>query len=114
MGIDFSITFDFKGNREIGLYFSAWVLIPFVNKGFTFVIFRFYGKVLSFIDKFIMLVRWIAITGTTFLISLAEIWSIPEALATSKFFKILSHVVTSTFAEQSPHIHFEYAFKTLQ
>ena len=91
----FFTIFHIKGNREIGQWLIALVLSFFLDKGFVFAILHFDGKVSSFIYCFIMLVRWIAITGTLSLRNLAGIWFIPEALATPKFFKISSTVATS-------------------
>ena len=75
------------------------MLISFLNKDFIFAILHFEGKVLSFINRFIMSARWIAITGAPSLTNLVEIWFIPEVLRTSKVSKILSTVVvTSTLS----------------
>ena len=56
--MNFSATFDIKSNRETGLYF----LITFLNKGFVFPILHCDGNGSSFIDRLIILVRWVAIT----------------------------------------------------
>ena len=97
--MDLSISFDIKGNREIGLEFLASVLIPFLKKGFIFAILHFDGNVSSFIDVLIILARWIAITGAPSFKNPAEIWSIPEGLTTSIFFKIFSTDNISTFCK---------------
>ena len=71
------------------------VSIPFLNKGFFFATLNFEKKVLSVMGKFVMLARWIVVTRAPSLRNLAEIWSILEDLTASKFFKVLSTVVTS-------------------
>lgn len=62
------------------------VLIAFLRKGFIFAILHSEWKVSSFIDKFIVLARWIALTGAFLLQNLAEIWSKSEAWASCKYF----------------------------
>ena len=52
-----------KENREIDLQLLASFLIAFLNEGFIFAILHFKGKLSRFVDRFIMLAKWIAITG---------------------------------------------------
>ena len=84
--------FDIKGSREMSVIFSS---IPFLNKRFVFTILHFDGKSIKFYRQVMMFLRWIVITRALSLPNLAEIWSTFEAVATTKFFKILSAIVTS-------------------
>ena len=60
-----------------------------------------------------MLARWIAITGATSLRHLADIWSNPDALATSSSLKPYQLLLHLYYVEQNPHIRFESAYNTL-
>ena len=109
--MDFSITFDIKSNREIGLKFLASVLIPFLNKGFILTILHCDENVSSFIDR-LLLARRITITGAPSLGNLEEIWSIPEALATClKSFQLMLH---PNCVKQNPYPYCESAYNTVQ
>lgn len=89
--------------------FLASFLIPFLKEGFTFAILYFEGKVSNFIERKVPSF----ITRAPSLGNLPETRSIPEALATSKFFK-KSYQLLLNLLLQNPHIHFESIYDTLQ
>ena len=102
--MNFSITFVIKGNRKLDLYFFSFSLFSF-SKGFISAILPCDGNISTFVGRLITLARWIAITAALPLKNLAEICSILEALATSKFFKIFSTDATFTLCKaKSSHL----------
>ena len=71
----------------------------FFKQEFYFLYFPFRRRILSFIGRLIILVRWVVVTGAPSFRNLLEIWSVPEDSATYKVFTIFSTDVNSALSK---------------
>ena len=84
----------------------------FVKQRSLFVILHCNRNVTSFINNLVISARWIATTGVPSLRNLAEIWSIPQALASS--LKLVQLMLFLHCVKQNHHTYFKSAYNTLQ
>ena len=109
---------------DSGLIFLSPLTLKAVIFSFRFNSFlkqRFYFCYLTFRRKSIKFYRYVDNVSETNSYYCSTIFkkfgrdlTIPEALATSKFLKSYQLLLHPHWTEQNPHIHFEYAYKTLQ